>query len=125
MADKHVDTMVAQSLDLPPSAARWRHQQRREAQGSSRRRGASHFPLAVVPWNSSGSSSAQPGSTPGSTAGAAGGGAAVGVEGFVGSSSVDLDEEEGLLDPPRDVRSRVAGMLQQERRQQGWVADRD
>jgi hypothetical protein len=46
------------------------------------------------------------------------------VEGFVGSS-VDLDEDEGVLDPPRDVRSRVAGMLQQERRQQGWVADRD
>jgi hypothetical protein len=116
--------MVAQSLDLPPSAARWRHQQRREAEGSTRRRGSSHFPLAVIPWNSS-SSSAQPGGAAGSGSGAQGSAAAVGVEGFVGSSSVDLDEDEGVLDPPRDVRSRVAGMLQQERRQQGWVADRD
>jgi hypothetical protein len=115
--------MVAQSLDLPPSAARWRHQQRREADGSTRRRGSSHFPLAVIPWNNS-SSAQQPAGAPGSGSGAQGSVPVVRVEGFVGSS-VDLDEDEGVLDTPRDVRSRVAGMLQQERRQQGWVSDRD
>jgi hypothetical protein len=114
--------MVAQSLDLPPSAARWRHQQRREAEGSTRRRGSSHFPLAVIPWTNS--SSSQQAGAPGSGNAAQGAAAGVGVESFVGSS-VDLDEDAGVLDPPRDVRSRVAGMLQQERRQQGWVADRD
>jgi hypothetical protein len=28
VADSLVDSLVAQSLDLPPGAARWRHQQR-------------------------------------------------------------------------------------------------
>lgn len=97
--------MVAQSLDLPPSAARWRHQQRRQQPRHS------HFPLPVVPWHSG----------PAASPAAAGskGSAPAGVEGFVGGSK-DLDEEE--LDPPRDVKSRVAGMLQQERRE-GWLYD--
>lgn len=97
--------MVAQSLDLPPSAARWRHQQRRASQTQPRR--ASHFPLAVVPWNNNGDATG-----PGQHGGAAEPGAEDG-----------LLQEQGL-DPPRDVRSRVAGMLQNERGSGGgWDSD--
>jgi hypothetical protein len=47
--------MVAQSLDLPPSAARWRQHQRKQHDKQAARRASGHFPVAAIPW-------AQPGS---------------------------------------------------------------
>ena len=49
MADRLVNSLVAQSLDLPPSAARWRHQQRATGRPneSSHKAGAWNF-LGVV-----------------------------------------------------------------------------
>ena len=65
--------MVAQSLDLPPQAARWRHQQRHAA-----------VKPQSLPWGRS--SSEEP------------------------EETEDLEQSQ-----PRDVRSRVAGMLEKER----------
>ena len=78
MADRLVDSLVAQSLDLPPTAARWRSKQRaaRDAARGPARRGGGHFALG----------------------GALGGGA-----------------DGGAGAPPPDLRSRVFGMLEQER----------
>lgn len=45
-----VDTMVAQSLDLPPSAARWRQHQRKQNDKQAARRASGHFPVAAIPW---------------------------------------------------------------------------
>eukprot|EP00879_Flechtneria_rotunda_P024182 GHRR01025629.1.p1 GENE.GHRR01025629.1~~GHRR01025629.1.p1 ORF type:complete len:332 (+),score=145.09 GHRR01025629.1:271-1266(+) len=101
MAEKHVDAMVAQSLDLPPSAARWRDQQRRSDTKQWRSKGASHFPLTVVPWSAPGASGSQE----------------PGAEGTMGVG-YDLGSDNEI-EPPKDVKSRVAGMLQQER-QGGW-----
>jgi len=42
--------MVAQSLDLPPSAARWRHHQRKQHEKQAARRASGHFPVASIPW---------------------------------------------------------------------------
>lgn len=42
--------MVAQSLDLPPSAARWRNHQRRQHDKQAARRASGHFPVAAIPW---------------------------------------------------------------------------
>jgi hypothetical protein len=47
-----VDTMVAQSLDLPPSAARWRQHQRKQNDKQAARRASGHFPVASIPWAS-------------------------------------------------------------------------
>lgn len=48
-----VDTMVAQSLDLPPSAARWRQHQRKQNDKQAARRASGHFPVAAIPWATS------------------------------------------------------------------------
>lgn len=45
-----VDTMVAQSLDLPPSAARWRQHQRKQNDKQAARRASGHFSVAAIPW---------------------------------------------------------------------------
>ncbi len=103
-----VDTLVAQSLDLPPSAARWRHHQRRATAQQQPRRASSHFPLPAV-W--SGADSAARGPDAARDDDQAGM-----VEGFVGGRHDTAEAEDAGMEPPRDVRSRVAGMLQQERR---------
>ena len=71
-----VASMVAQSLDLPPQAARWRHQQRHAAAASVK-------PHQSVPWGRSSHEDAE-----------------------------DMDPEQVNQ---KDVRSRVAGMLEKER----------
>jgi len=106
VADSLVDTLVSQSLDLPPQAARWRHRQR--AAAASRRRG----PLTLR------------------AAGDAAG------DGDDSDEVDDEEEEEdggeeqrdrrrGLIPLPgrrppakRDVRSRTAGMLAKDRSSQ-------
>lgn len=112
-----VDTIVAQSLDLPPSAARWRHQQRRQQP----KQASSHFPLVPITWNNSSTpptAAAGPGSAPGT------GPPAAVVEGFVGGS-LHLDDGDDAA--PVDVRSRVAGMLQKERQgiDHSWLDQSD
>ncbi|GBF92940.1 hypothetical protein Rsub_05776 [Raphidocelis subcapitata] len=87
MADRLVDSLVAQSLDLPPNAARWRHRQRSK-QAAPARRGGAHFQLGPLV-----------------SGGSAAGGAAGGVGAAAGAGP----------EPPADLRSRVAGMLEQER----------
>ena len=69
--------MVAQSLDLPPQAARWRHQQVHHQQRHATAK------LQSMPWGRSGSEEPE-----------------------------DTDFEQIQ---PKDVRSRVAGMLEKER----------
>ncbi|KAF6263141.1 hypothetical protein COO60DRAFT_1671815 [Scenedesmus sp. NREL 46B-D3] len=72
--------------DLPPSAAVWRHQQRRDADGRH---------------GSSTSNAQQPAGAPGS--GVPGSAAGVGIEGFAGSS-VDLDDDDDDDDDEDVVR---------------------
>lgn len=52
--------MVAQSLDLPPSAARWRQHQRKQNDKQAARRASGHFPVASIPWATPGSKPAGP-----------------------------------------------------------------
>lgn len=107
--------MVAQSLDLPPSAARWRHQQRRQQP----RHAAGHFPLVPIAWNTANTAPARAAGGGGSGQGSRDAPAAV-VEGFVGGT---LDIDGDADNEPVDVRSRIAGMLQKERQgiDNGWL----
>lgn len=100
MADKFVDTMVAQSLDLPPSAARWRqHQRKQNEQKQAARRASGHFPVASIPWasNSGNNGGSGGGGSGGSNrqqlgaaglGGAGGGGGAPSVEDIVAGVQV-------------------------------------
>ncbi len=85
---------MAQSLDLPPSAAHWRHQQRSQQQmRAQQRQRRSHFDLSLVSVAAMSQAAAE------------------------GGSGVVRDES-------RDLRSRVAGMLEQERSDM-WDDDYD
>jgi hypothetical protein len=56
--------MVAQSLDLPPSAARWRQHQRKQNDKQAARRASGHFSVAAIPWAAGPSKPAGPGGVP-------------------------------------------------------------
>ena len=88
--------MVAQSLDLPPRAARWRHQQRHPAAAAG--------------------AGAGEGGRGGVSRAAPAGGAATGI-GAARSGGGAPGEEVDAAAPAakQDVRSRVAGMLEKER----------
>ena len=94
-----VASMVAQSLDLPPRAARWRHQQRHPAAAAG---------AAAGEGGRGGASRAAPAGGAAATAAGVGtarsGGGALGEEGEAAAPAAK-----------QDVRSRVAGMLEKER----------
>lgn len=100
---------MAQSLDLPPSAARWRHEQRAKhgsagagrAGGAARRAGAAGA------------------ATGGGAAGAGSSGAYFDLTGVGGGAAAGPDGQAVGGDEVPDLKSRVAGMLEAERGE-GW-----
>ncbi|GLC61462.1 hypothetical protein PLESTB_001758900 [Pleodorina starrii] len=115
MADNLVTSLVAQSLDLPPQAARWRHQQRAPSQAAR----AAAFQLPKVDADLHDDDDSWLDGVAGGQSEGLGRGLHQLIMGMrlPGLASVDGGPPAGGGSGPAAVRNRVAGMLDLERKE--------
>ena len=120
VGDYLADSLTAQSLDLPPAAAKWRQAQR--AQQLRQRRLVVWEVDDIDPWNEQDDAGGE---------GVGGGGEKENKEGGGGGGLVALfkGKEGGVRGGPErkkkvDIRSRVAGMLAQDR-EDAWQVEEE